>query len=188
MSITQPVPEPVATGEPYWTIGRLALSALVVAMIAFWGWIFLFAPRDNPDSLADTRFPEQAESICAATQTAIDDLPSPRETLDPADRAVQVAIGTDLTRAMVADLRRLTDDIDTVEERELVDLWFDDWDVYIDDRIRHVEKLEAADADTSGRDLAFTLRARAAGGIYTRRIDGFANVNDMESCHTPGDI
>ena len=61
-------------------------------------------------------------------------------------------------------------------------------DFYLVDRWTHVTKLESADADASGRDLTFTLRARTAGGIYTRRIDGFANANKMPSCHVPGDI
>ena len=31
----------------------------------------------------------------------------------------------------------------------------------------------------TGSDLRFILTERAEGGIYTRRIDGLANVNDM---------
>ena len=90
---------------------------------------------------------------------------------------------------MVAALREayrthVTDQGDSM----ILNAWFADWDAYLEDRWRHVAKLDALGENATGSDLRFILRERAEGGIYTRRIDGLANVNDMSSCHTPLDL
>ena len=69
-----------------------------------------------------------------------------------------------------------------------MEAWLADWDFYVEDRWIHVDRLDAADENTPDRELRFTLRERAEGGIYTRRIEALANVNDMESCRVPGDV
>lgn len=174
--------------EPYWSKTRIGLAVMVVLMVLFWGWIYIFAPRDNPDRLATRSFAREAETICAPAQEAINALPLATRATDPADRAQQVAAGTAITVDMVDALKnaagRVTDD----DDGRILDAWFDDWDAYILDRQTYIVTLEAADDDTPTRDLAFTLTERAAGGIYTRRIDGLGNVNDMSSCHVPGDV
>ena len=174
--------------EPYWSPAKLGLGVLVLAMVAMWGWIYLFASRDNPDRFADREFPTAAEPICSAAQAEIEGLLSPRQTITPAERATQVALGTEITEQMVADLLTARAVVSDPDERQILDAWFADWEVYITDRRLHVDRLNAADDSTSDRDLAFILSARAEGGIYTQRIDGLANVNDMESCHVPGDV
>ena len=174
--------------ERYWNASRLGLGVVVIAMVAMWGWIYLFASRDNPDRFAQREFSNAAEPICSAAHGEIDGLLSPRQTTTPAERAVQVALGTKITEQMVADLHAATSVVTDPEEREILDAWFADWDVYIADRWLHVDRLSGADDTTPGRDLAFILSAQAAGGIYTQRIDGLANVNDMASCNVPGDI
>ena len=40
----------------YWGPSRIALGVVDVAIVVFWGWIYLFAPRDNPDRLATRSF------------------------------------------------------------------------------------------------------------------------------------
>jgi hypothetical protein len=99
-----------------------------------------------------------------------------------------VAVATELTATMISDLRAATALITAPGELEIVEKWLADWDIYLGDRERHIRKLETADENTSGRDLAFTISEPASGGLYTRRIEGFANVNDMASCRVPGDI
>lgn len=174
--------------RPAITVGRVAAAALAATMAGFWIWAFVFAPRDNPDRLESEAYAAAAEPVCAATHDTIDALPSPRETPTPAQRLVPVTAATDLTRAMVADLHALALEHVAGDEMALVNRWLDDWDAYVDDRERYHGTLETADADATGRDLVFTLTERASGGIYTRRIEGFANVNDMPSCVIPGDI
>lgn len=172
----------------YWSGGRIGLGAVVLAMVLMWGWIYLFASRDNPDRFDNRAFPTAAEPICSAAEAEIDGLLSPRETTTPAQRSTQVALGTEITEEMVADLKAAASVVTDPVEREILDAWFADWDVYIADRWLHVDRLAAGDETTSDRDLAFILSARAEGGIYTRKIDGLANVNDMTSCNVPGDI
>ena len=173
---------------PRWTPTRIVLIIVVALIAAMWIWIFLFAPRDNPDRLATRSFPEAAERICAPIQDEIDALPLVDTETTPADRARDVAVGTDLTIEMVAALRAAADDIDETGDLRLLELWFDDWDAYVADREAYVARLLAAGPDTPLDDLAFTLTERAPGGFYTRTIEGFANANDMASCHVPGDV
>lgn len=171
------------------TSTKVALTLVVLAIIGMWIWIYLFAPRDNPDRLQSRSFAATAEAICAPLQTQINALPTGRDVDTVRERTEQIAAGTELTETMVAALKEahrshVTDPGDSL----ILNAWFADWDAYLQDRWRHVAKLEALGEAATGSDLRFILRERAEGGIYTRRIDGLANVNDMDSCHTPLDL
>ncbi len=161
---------------------------LVAAMVAFWVWIFVAAPRTNPDRFDDLSFAQAAAPMCAAIQAKINALPAGHRADSPADRAVAVRAGTLLTIEMLQGLQRLATEVTDQRQSNTLDAWFNDWDVYIEDRWAHVKRLESADADTNDRDLAFVVSEVVGGGHYTSRIDGLANVNDMESCHVPLDI
>ena len=175
---------------PYWSGTRIALVVVIGLMVAMWIWIYLWAPRDNPDRLANRAFPDAAEPICAAFQAEIDEFPffDTNTTID--SKAAQVTQGTELTATLVASLERQADSLvfDDPDDERLLGLWFADWHAYIDDREAYVAKLDAAGADTPLDELIFTLTERSSGGFYTRTIEGFANVNDMASCHVPGDV
>ena len=171
------------------TSTKVALTLVVLAIIAMWVWIYLFAPRDNPDRLESRDFADSAEAICSPLQAEINALPTGRDVDTVAERTDQIAAGTELTETMVAALKEafqdhVTDDGDAL----ILNAWFADWDAYLEDRWHHVAKLGALGEDATGSDLRFILTERAEGGIYTRRIDGLANVNDMGSCHTPLDL
>jgi hypothetical protein len=166
----------------------VALTVVVVLIAVMWIWIYFWAPRDNPDRLTSRGFATDAEAICAPAQEAVDALPIGTTATTPEERARQVEAGTTITIGMVAELEAAAEQVTDPSDRRILDAWFEDWHNYIEDRQAHVVKLDAADADTSDRDLAFTLRELASGGTYTRRIDGLANVNDMTSCHVPGDV
>lgn len=175
--------------EPrYWGPSRIGLSVVVVAIVAMWVWIYFFAPRTNPDRLTTREFSVAAEEICAPAQALVNEIPLGSSVSTPQARAEQVVIGTDITIDMVAELRRAAETVTDESDLEILTAWFVDWDVYIGDRQAHIAKLSEAAPDASPRDLAFTLSAIGEGGIYTRRIDGLANVNDMTSCTVPGDI
>ncbi len=192
MSETKPIEDGCEPAPPYWTFGRVGLGLVVIAFVAFWGWIYLFAPRENPDRFSTTAYASAAEPICALAQADIDALPSGRRTPTPAERAITVRQGTEITSQMINDLKALAlvpGLVQDPKDATTLRRWFEDWeDGYLVDRWAHVEKLENATADTDDRDLAFIVQERVSGGFYTRRIDGLANVNDMESCHVPGDI
>lgn len=166
------------------------LKALVViAIVAMWLWIYLYAPRDNPDRLQNRSFPTAAEAICAPIQTAINALPTGRDVDTVAQRLEQIVAGTELTETMLKELKEASSQhVSNQDEWRRVNAWFADWDAYLKDRRRHVDNLEPLGEEATGKDLWFTLDDRAEGGVYTERIDGFANVNDMESCHTPLDL
>lgn len=177
------------TADRRWPIGRIAATSMLVLFCGFWIWAFSpWAPHDNPDRLEDRDFAEAAEARCAAALDRIDAIPSAREADTPEERSDQVETGTIEVEAMVADLRELTAQVETPAEREVLADWFVDWDQYIVDRWTHVERLRSADETESDRDLAFVLSAVIGGGVYTERLDGFARVNDMDSCVIPGDV
>ncbi len=168
---------------------RILLTLVVATMVAMWIWIYLFAPRGNADRLESRAFAEAAEAICAPLQEAVDGLPSARQAATPQERADQVADGTRLTEAAIVALRdAATEHLTLDDDIRIVEAWLADWDFYVEDRWIHVDRLDAADENTPDRELRFTLRERAEGGIYTRRIEALANVNDMESCRVPGDV
>ena len=171
-----------------WNATRIGLGLIIVASIAMWAWIFLFAPRNNPDRFESRNFSEAAERICAPIQVEINALPPGHRAATPQDRAAQVASGTILTQVMVDELRAAAEAVTDPDELTILDAWFEDWDAYIGDREAHFDKLIVAEADADDISLVFTLSPRAAGGAYTRRIDGLANVNDMASCHVPLDV
>ena len=168
---------------------KTLLVILLLAMLAMWVWIYLFAPRTNPDRLQSRSFAQAAEAVCAPLQDVINALPSGRDVDTVAARNAQIIAGTELAEAMLMALRELAPlHLSDVGDQRLVDAWFADWDAYLQDRRNHTDKLGALGEQASDNDLRFILSQRAEGGIYTRRIDGFANVNDMASCHTPLDI
>ncbi len=168
---------------------RVALTLVVLAIVAMWVWIYLFAPRDNPDRLESREFAADAEAVCLPLQTEINALPTGRDVDTVAERTEQIIAGTELTATMVAALRGAVDThVTDSHDLLILDAWFADWDAYLQDRWRHVSKLQELGESAEGSDLRFILTERAEGGIYTRRIDGLANVNDMESCHTPLDL
>jgi len=85
-------------------------------------------------------------------------------------------------------VRRLVDDLATLSggtdsDRDLVAHWLADWEVYLADRLTHAERLR-----TEG-DVKPLLTALPNGaGSVLERMNGFARVNDMDSCLDPGDL
>ena len=168
---------------------KAVLTLVVLAMVLMWGWIYLFAPRNNPDRLESREFVASAEAVCMPLNAQIDALPTGRDVLTKAGRTDQIIEGTELTETMVTALRGAAATYVTAShDLRILEAWFDDWDAYLQDRWRHVAKLQSLGESAKDSDYRFILTERAEGGIYTRRIDGLANVNDMKSCHTPLDL
>lgn len=184
-----PIDHPELTQPRGITAGKVGVAVIVAAMLAMWAWIYIYAPRDNPDRFTTSAYAEAAEPICAAAQEAIDALPPGRDANTPQERAEAVRDGTEITARLIDDLKSLRPLLEDPNDLRILDSWFEDWeDGYLVDRWDHVERLESATPETDDRDLAFIIQERVSGGFYTRRIDGLANVNDMKSCHVPGDI
>lgn len=174
--------------EPYWSATRIGLGVIVLLMVAMWVWIYIWAPRDNPDRLDTRAFAESAQALCVPFEAEFDALPRTTTETTVAQRADSVIVGTQLTAAMIEALKSAAAGVTHENDGRLLELWFADWDAYILDRELYAERLLGAPPDTARSDLAFTLTERSSGGIYTRTIDGFAEVNEMPSCGVPGDI
>lgn len=176
--------------RPTSVMARVGLGLVVLAMVAMWAWIYLWAPRDNPDRLTSRAYPEAVEPRCAALQEEIDELPFFDTSTTITEKADQVAHTTALTERLVADLEAEAASMtfDDPDDERLLGLWFEDWNAYLTDRHAYVRLLRGAPADTPRDELSFTLTERSSGGFYTRTIEGFANVNDMSSCGVPSDI
>jgi len=184
-----PIEHPDLAPKAGFTWGRFTAAAIIVGLAAMWTYIWVFVPRTNPDRFSSPDYAEAAEPICAAAQAEINSLPSGPSASSPQERAVAVRAGTEITQAMVADLRSLLPLVADPDDLAKLELWFADWEEgYLVDRWAHVDRLENATAETPDRELAFLIQDRTEGGFYTRRIDGLANVNDMPSCVVPGDI
>lgn len=161
---------------------RIAASVFVLLAVSF--WIFAFSPwaRDifqAPDQIEDKVYVAAIENRCAAAVSEIDNLPSVRSATGPDDRADNVDQVNQSLRRMRADLAALAGG--TTEDRELISLWLNDWDFYIEDRESHVERLR-----TEG-DVRF-LNTERDGIFIAERLNGFARVNEIRSCLPPGDL
>ena len=168
-----------------WRPTRVLIVVGFLAMAGFWIWAFSpFPSRGHPDTF-DTSdgkaFTANAEARCAATMERLDALPRDLNIDNPEQLAEQVASGTELLVPLVADLRNLARSISDPDEARIVNLWLDDWNIYIADRQSLVAKLR------QGERAEFTYTARD-GVQIARIVDRFAQVNDMTSCETPKDI
>ena len=191
---------PVAGGRR-WTTGRVLAAAVVAASFVFWVWAFTpWARRENPARIDDRGFAAAADARCADLQAFIAELPSVRPDTELRQRAEQVRAGTEAIESLIDDLRAAAAGLSAVTDSngppdsELVGKWLEDWGVYIADRRAYESSLEtAASAAPDGAagqsaDIRFLLSDAAPVGIYTERMDGFARLNNMDNCQTPGDV
>lgn len=188
-TMTVPPPtDPSASpqSEPSTTRFRIGLVVAVLALSGLVGaWVyvlFIYDPGLMIDELGDRTFPTAAEEICSATASQLAELPPANLATGPEDRADTVDVSNRLLADMVDRLRPLTPD-GPPEVRAGVSEWLDDWVTYIGDRQQYADGLRV-DEDT--RFLESTKGAPNRG--ITRAINGFAEVNRMESCTTPGDL
>jgi hypothetical protein len=166
-------------------LSRSAKVQLVVLAVnvVFWGailaWTVVADPGDPPDFLDDRSFPAAAEPICAAAVAEVATFGNPAFVDSIEERADLVDRETAVFDAMVTELRALPRPAG--EQGEWVAVWLDDWDVHIEDRRRWAERLH------DGEDPPFVETARGNDQI-SRVVDEFAEVNQMASCATLGDV
>lgn len=163
--------------------GLVVTALAVTALVGAWLYVlFIYDPGLMIDELGDRSFPTAAEEICADTRSQLEALPPANLAEGPEDRADTVEVSNGYLLEMVDRLRPLTPD-GPADERAGVQEWLDDWVVYIGDRQQYVDNLRD---DEDARFLESTKGAPNRG--ITRAINGFAEVNRMESCATPGDL
>jgi len=160
--------------------GRLILVTVVAGLIGMWFYAFLLAPSGNPDRMEDRTWPTSAERRCAEARDAIDALPPAYQSGSPFERSDYLEKGTEILKNMVSDLGSLPGG--SASDRDLAARWLEDWEVYLSDRQAHVKRLR------SEGDVRPLLSALSDGSSMLERMNGFARVNDMESCLDPGDF
>jgi len=154
---------------------------LVLALVAGWIFVlFIYRPSHQLDELSDARFPKAAEKICAVTMAQVGDLPPASQAANAEARSKVVTQADALLGGMVAQLDTIAptgNDKASAGVRE----WVADWRNHIGDRDQYAEALRT---NSDARFLESTKGTRQ----LSRAIDGFAEVNKMESCSTPGDV
>ncbi len=179
-----------SSGHPYdgepdqdfnpWSIGRILAGLFIVGSFAFWVYAFSGIPsRENPDRLDESAFAVEADGLCAAAKARIGELPSADSAPDVLARADVLDQANDEVETLIRQLRSIVSGSDS-DVRNL-GLWLDDWEVFAADRREHAERLR-----TEG-DVRFVVSGKE-GQHVTEWIDGFARVNDMDSCEVPLDV
>lgn len=161
---------------------RIAAIAFVVFAAGF--WIFAFSPIARGlfqavDQLADEGLVTQIEARCVAALDELDSLPSIRSAESPQERAVNVDLANDALFAMTDDIAAFGTAFE--DDARLIGLWLSDWEIYMADRVVHADRLR------NGEDPRF-LNTEADGIFIAERMNGFARVNNMDSCQVPGDL
>ena len=173
--------EPVPEGK-MGTTTRVIAVIFVTACTIF--WIFAFSPwaRDifqAPDQIEDEATVAALVTHCADAGVLLDDLAPASQIETPGDRAVVLVEANGILGAMRDDLATVPTSND--EDARLLRLWLADWDIYLADRDEHVNRL-----NTEG-DVRF-FNTVDNGVFIHERMDGFARVNDLGPCETPGDV
>lgn len=183
MADSTPIPSESVEGEraPSMVWRAVAVAAALV-MVLFWLWIFTGGPRKaNPDRLDDRAFVERAEVRCARLLTDLEALQPASEATSAPDRAATLERANVLVADMVDDLE--ADAPISGDDRTSLDGWFRDWNSYLDDRRTYADALRV-DPDAQ---LRVTENTDLGDGV-DKTIEIFADVNDMPSCATPGDV
>ena len=163
------------------SVVRFGLIVLVISLIIFWFWAFFLAPSGNPDRIEDRVWADNAEQLCVEFRQQLSDFPLATTANSPESRAELIEEVTGLLDSLVLSLQSLNGG--TENDRFLIESWLSDWQISIQDRIAYVEKLR------SEGDVAPLLTSLPSGsGSYLDRQNGFARVNDLDSCLDPGDF
>jgi hypothetical protein len=164
-------------------IGTIATMVAVAALVGGWIYVlFIYDPGLLIDELADPSFPHRAEEICAVAKDELAALPPALLADNAAERGEVVGASNVVLRQMIDQLRPLAP-TSPPEAAKGVNDWLDDWLTYINDRQEYADALAV---DDQARFLESTKGSDTKG--ISRAIDGFAKVNKMDSCTTPGDV
>ncbi|MDH3294829.1 MAG: hypothetical protein OER95_10980 [Acidimicrobiia bacterium] len=161
----------------------LRYFAIVTLIGSFGVWIYAFsgaADRDPPDLLDDATWSSDAEAVCAAALTEVEEMPGALDADDAAERSQQVLDTTDRFDIMVDELAEL--EAGTVRDSQITADWLADWYVLLDDRRRYARAI--VDDPTA----PFTITDTGVGERLDKRITRFATTNSMLSCVTPTDV
>ncbi len=179
---TAPVSE---VDEPLGLPGKLlrtlgVITALV--LVLFWIWIFAGGPKKvNPDRLDDRAYVTRIEPRCRQLLTDLKTLTPAEKSSTANSRADVLDQANVMVAAMVADLETGT----PTGEADAARLkgWFTDWHAYLADREDFATRLRT---DPNAQFLV--SENKVLRDSVDKTIEIFADVNDMASCATPGDV
>jgi len=164
-----------------WSVGRVLAVVTMVAIAVFWAVVFLGIPKkENPDRLDDRAFVERTITRCDGLLEDLGELPNAAFVESATDRADVLDDATDLVEAMVDAIE--ADAPTTGDDAISLDGWIGDWRTYIENRRDYADRLRV---DPEARLL---LDQSLGGDSVDKPIEVFADVNDMPTCATPGDV
>jgi len=172
-------------GRPM-TLGRIVVIAVVVGLVAMWGYVvFLaFGPGRQPpvDRLEDASFARAAERRCGAAVADVEELPGASEASSAEERADVVEQANGRFEAMLGELDGLVELAPSGEQRDRAERWLADWRTFLGDREEFASDLRS---DPQARMLV--SEKPGTGRHITAWIDEFARANRMPSCASPTD-
>lgn len=166
--------------------GRVVVVGVVLALLAMWGYIFVYHLSgqwrdETPGRLEDPAFGAAAEEVCADALERIDQLPPAFSASDAAERARVVATSNEILDDMIDQLEGLVPSAGA--GRPAVEEWLDDWRTYVEDRRDFARRL-AEDPDAR----FYVTQSDRDNRQITQAIDRFANINGMPSCLALNDL
>ena len=171
---------PPASAFRRWA-GRIGVALGISTTFLWIGAIAWGAVADpHPAGWLENRtFPKAAEPICKKALSDLDAFPPAHESKTPKDRAAVIRATTARLERMLDDLRA---EVPAGRDAKWINLWIDDWGMHISDRLDFARRLE-----TKGAKEEF-FESEKAGAQISKSLDNFAEINEMPSCDTPGDV
>jgi len=173
-------PQPLRVGRHF---GRVLALLVLVGIAALWAYAW-WGPgvQRIPQGRTDSRtFSDQAEPICAATMTTIDQLPPAYESRDSAARGDVVTAANIELIVMLGRLEAIAPVATDGDDGRMINEWLADWRTFLGDRERYATAL----ATDPGARMLVTEKERRQ---VSEPIDYFAKTNFMLNCGTPGDL
>jgi hypothetical protein len=163
-----------------WSVGRVLIVLSVLAMVAFWAWIFSGAPaRFNPDYL-DRSYAAELENRCEALREELAAYPNAIDAVDQDERADILDDTNPVVEAFIDDLEAGAPT--TGDAATSVDGWIQDWRIYLANREEFADRLRTEE------NAQLLLDRSPLGDSVDKTIQIFAQVNEIEACETPGDV
>lgn len=165
-------------------VGRLILASICLAIAVMWVYALFFASKEAVNKIGDSDWTTRADLRCAQARADRLALADYRRIDDPGTgglsrRAELVDQATDTIARMLIDLRaQLPTD---AKGRELIPLWLDDYDTYVNDRRLYAEQLRQGDNSPFAESTFEGLP-------LSERIATFAGDNRMANCAPPIDL
>jgi len=163
---------------------RVLLTAVSLAIAAFWVWALFFPPKQSVARLDDRQWTERADAICREANLARNELADERRIEDAGPDALAVRAdlidqATDIVDAMISAVNEIVPS--GPDDAALVATWTGYYLQLIEDRRAYTEVLR------SGENPPFP-ETTIDGAPISEFINDFTVANEMKSCSAPADL